>query len=53
MSGARRMRIVSLRLAYHIDKTLWNERIKAFSDCQYFPVASERQRNILSCSTPA
>jgi hypothetical protein len=28
---------LSLRLAYHIDKTLWSERIKAFSDCQYFP----------------
>ena len=28
---------LSLRLAYHIDKTLWSERLKAFSDCQYFP----------------
>ena len=28
---------LSLRLAYHIDKTLWKERLKAFSDCAYFP----------------
>ena len=28
---------LSLRLAYHVDKTLWSERLKAFSDCQYFP----------------
>jgi putative salt-induced outer membrane protein YdiY len=28
---------LSLRLAYHIDKTLWSEKLKAFSDCQYFP----------------
>ena len=28
---------LSLRLAYHIDKTIWTERLKAFSDCQYFP----------------
>jgi len=28
---------ISLRLAYHIDKTLWDERLKAFSDCAYYP----------------
>jgi len=28
---------VSLRLAYHVDKTLWNERLKVFSDCAYYP----------------
>jgi Protein of unknown function, DUF481 len=26
----------SLRLAYHIDKTLW-EKLKLFSDCAYYP----------------
>ncbi len=28
---------VSLRLAYHVDKMLWSEKLKVFSDCQYFP----------------
>jgi putative salt-induced outer membrane protein YdiY len=28
---------VSLRLAYHIDKALWDSRVKLFSDCAYFP----------------
>lgn len=28
---------LSLRLAYHVDKTLWNEKLKLFSDCAYFP----------------
>lgn len=28
---------VSLRLAYHVDKTLWDSRLKVFSDCAYFP----------------
>jgi putative salt-induced outer membrane protein YdiY len=28
---------LSLRLAYHIDKTLWDSRVKAFSDCAYYP----------------
>jgi len=28
---------VSLRLAYHVDKTLWDSKLKVFSDCTYFP----------------
>ncbi|MGA2443358.1 MAG: DUF481 domain-containing protein [Tepidisphaeraceae bacterium] len=28
---------VSLRLAYHVDKSLWDSRVKVFSDCAYFP----------------
>lgn len=28
---------LSLRLAYHVDKSLWDSKVKVFSDCQYFP----------------
>jgi putative salt-induced outer membrane protein YdiY len=28
---------VSLRLAYHVDKSLWTDKVKVFSDCAYFP----------------
>jgi putative salt-induced outer membrane protein YdiY len=28
---------LSLRLAYHIDKALWKDRLKLFSDCAYYP----------------
>ncbi|MGD0461671.1 MAG: DUF481 domain-containing protein [Tepidisphaeraceae bacterium] len=28
---------ISVRLAYHIDKTLWDSRVKLFNDVVYFP----------------
>jgi putative salt-induced outer membrane protein YdiY len=37
---------VSLRLAYHIDKTLW-DRLKLFSDCAYFPSLENSSKYII------
>jgi putative salt-induced outer membrane protein YdiY len=38
---------VSLRLAYHVDKTLWDSRLKVFSDCAYFPSIQNVSRYLI------